>query len=121
MHLDGVISPFQPVMIGCRAMARYNPFRPGGMVTPGMFCGRFHEIRQTEHGHFQTKHSNPYHFVFEGERGVGKSSLFRLLDYVANGEIKTLDGEILRFVVVNIELRAAMNYDDIVDRIFVEL
>jgi hypothetical protein len=25
---------------------------------------------------FQTKHGNPNHFIIEGERGIGKSSLF---------------------------------------------
>ena len=62
-------------------MAKFNPYRPNSLVTPGMFAGRFDEIRRTEQALLQTKFGNPQHFLFEGERGIGKSSLFRLLDW----------------------------------------
>jgi hypothetical protein len=102
-------------------MSKFNPFRPGSLVTPGMFCGRFEEIRQTEQGLFQTKYGNPYHFVIEGERGIGKSSLFRLLDWVASGEVATMNNSALNFIVLNVELRDSFTYDDILRRILVEL
>jgi hypothetical protein len=56
-------------------MAKYNPFRPNSIVTTGMFCGRFDEMKAAEQSLFQTKHENPKHFLISGERGIGKSSL----------------------------------------------
>jgi Cdc6-like AAA superfamily ATPase len=102
-------------------MAKYNPFRPGSVISPGMFTGRADEIRSIEQSLFQTKNRNPHHFIIEGERGVGKSSLCLLLDYVAKGEIQFEGNRTLNFIVVNVALRDAMSYDDIVDAILAEL
>jgi hypothetical protein len=86
-----------------------------------MFAGRVEELRHTAQALFQTKNNNPQHFIFEGERGIGKSSLFRYLDWVARGDISTIDGQKLKFIVANVELREAMDHGDIVDRIMLEL
>jgi hypothetical protein len=102
-------------------MPKFNPFRPNSLVTPGMFCGRYQELRHTARALFQIKHGNPQHFLFEGERGIGKSSLFRYLDWVARGEIRTIDNEMLNFIVVNVELREMMGHGDVIDRILQEL
>jgi Cdc6-like AAA superfamily ATPase len=64
-------------------LVRYNPFRPGSIVSPGMFSGRYEELEGTEHALFQTKNGNPHHFLIEGERGIGKSSLLFSLQMVA--------------------------------------
>jgi hypothetical protein len=104
-----------------RFMPKFNPFRPNSLVTPGMFSGRIEELSHTEQALYQTKHGNPQHFLFEGERGIGKSSLFRYIDWVARGDIKTLDDEQLRFIVVNVELREMMGHGDVIDRIMLEL
>lgn len=68
-------------------MAKFNPFRPNGLVLPGIFSGRYEEIRRVEHALYQTKNSNPKHFPFAGERGIVKSSLFLLTDLVARGSM----------------------------------
>lgn len=102
------------------AMA-YNPFRPGSLVTPGMFSGRIPELRQIERGLFQTKNGNPNHFLIEGERGIGKSSMFLYLDWVARGEMEPIGTGRLNFIVASVELREAMEYDDIVNAILIEL
>jgi Cdc6-like AAA superfamily ATPase len=101
-------------------MVKYNPFRPGSVISPGMFTGRSEEIRSIEQSLLQTKNANPQHFLIEGERGIGKSSLCLYLDYVARGEINFEDKK-LNFIVVYVELREAMSYDDIVDEIIAEL
>ncbi len=102
-------------------MARYNPFRPGSVISPGMFTGRTEEMKAVEQALFQTKHGNPNHFIIEGERGIGKSSLFLLLDYIANGRIDFESGTKLNFIVANIELRESIDYDGIVNAIILEL
>ena len=101
-------------------MAKYNPFRPGSVISPGMFTGRGAEIRSIEQSLFQTKNANPQHFIIEGERGIGKSSLCLYLDYVARGEINFENDKKLNFIVANVQLREAMTYDDIVDEIIAE-
>ena len=102
-------------------MAKFNPFRPGSVISPGMFVGRYSEIDTVQQSLLQTKEGNPQHFIIEGERGIGKSSLCLLVDYLAKGDI-TYDGQHrLSFVVVNIELHDGMAYDDIIDTIISEL
>ena len=86
-----------------------------------MFVGRTEEIQVVEQSLLQTRDGNPQHFIIEGERGIGKSSLCLWVDYLAKGD-RTYDGvNRLTFVVVNIELHGAMAYDDIVDEIITEL
>ncbi|OPH84439.1 AAA family ATPase [Nitrobacter vulgaris] len=102
-------------------MPKLNPFRPGSVISPGMFVGRTEEIQVVEQSLLQTRDGNPQHFIIEGERGIGKSSLCLWVDYLAKGD-RTYDGvNRLTFVVVNIELHGAMAYDDIVDEILTEL
>jgi hypothetical protein len=102
-------------------MVKFNPFRPGSVVSPGMFVGRYNEISVIEQSLLQTRGGNPQHFIVEGERGIGKSSLCLWVDHMAKGDT-TYDGtNRLSFVVVSVELRDGMNYDDIVDSILVEL
>ena len=102
-------------------MVKLNPFRPGSVISPGMFAGRYEEIQVVEQALLQTRDGNPQHFIIEGERGIGKSSLCLWVDYLAKGDT-TYDGQNrLSFVVVNLELHGAMGYDDIVDAILAEL
>jgi hypothetical protein len=75
-------------------MTKYNPFRPGSVISPGMFTGRADEIRSIEQSLFQTKNGNPHHFIIEGERGVGKSSLCLLRPALtsAGAELRLANG-----------------------------
>jgi Cdc6-like AAA superfamily ATPase len=101
-------------------MPRYNPFRPNSIVTEGMFCGRWEELKATEQALFQTKHGNPRHFLVCGERGIGKSSLFLCIDFVARGNFPTLDGTSLNFIVLTVELVGSTTYEDVVSYIAAE-
>jgi hypothetical protein len=102
-------------------MVKFNPFRPGSVISPGMFVGRYEEINAIEHALLQTRNDNPQHFIIEGERGIGKSSLCLWVDYLAKGDL-TYDGKNrLSFVVVNVELHDGMTYDALVDSLLVEL
>jgi hypothetical protein len=55
---------------------KFNPFQPNKIVAPGMFAGRLPEINSIEQALFQAKNGNPQHFLLQGERGIGKLSLF---------------------------------------------
>lgn len=93
---------------------KFNPFRPTGIISPGIFHGRLDELQAIEHGLFQAKNGNPVHFLIQGERGIGKSSLFYVLKITADGSIKTLSGDSLNFLVVSIDLGGASSQIDIV-------
>lgn len=96
---------------------KFNPFRPGSIVTPAMFAGRGSEILCIEKYLFQTKNENPQHFMILGERGIGKSSLMLVADYLAKGvmnvEIDSLP-EKLKFLVINLELQQGTTPNDLI-------
>lgn len=94
---------------------RYNPFRPNGLVAPGMFSGRMEEIGSIEQSLLQTKNGNPQHFLIEGERGIGKSSLMliaRALAYPNEGK----EGE-FNFLVLEIELANSTTYLEMIRKV----
>jgi hypothetical protein len=100
---------------------KYNPFRPNGLISPGIFHGRMDEIRAVEHGLFQAKNGNPVHFIIQGERGIGKSSLFYVLSITADGQIETLSGDKLNFLVVSVDLGGSHSQLDIIRAVAREL
>lgn len=102
-------------------MPKFNPFRPNSIVTPGMFHGRIDEISCVAQSLFQTKHGNPQHFLIEGERGIGKSSLFFIVEKQASGQIPIEANIYVNFLVVNIELNTSHTYIDIIKTIAADL
>lgn len=95
---------------------KFNPFRPNSIVTPGMFQGRINEILKAQDCLFQTKHGNPQHFIIEGERGIGKSSLLFAIEAFAKGQLE-LRGQRFKFLVVSLELTSAMGHNDILRKL----
>src|ERR1700722_15606913 len=103
-------------------MPKFNPFRPNNIVHPGMFAGRYEELVALEKTLFQTKNGNATHFLIDGERGIGKSSLLLNLTWVAKGELPTLEDDLsFNFITVSISLDSAHSYSDIVRAIASEL
>jgi hypothetical protein len=96
---------------------KYNPFRPKSIVQPGMFSGRIDEIRAIEHSFVQTKNGNPQHFIVEGERGIGKSSLMLWAEWYARGDVKLENNESFNFFVVSGELHETNSLKDIIQLI----
>jgi hypothetical protein len=87
-----------------------------------MFAGRYDECVALEKALFQTKNGNPSHFIIDGERGIGKSSLLLNLFWVAKGVVPTFEeSQSFNFVVVSISLDATHTYSDIVCSIGSEL
>jgi Cdc6-like AAA superfamily ATPase len=78
-----------------------------------MLAGRLDEIQRLEHALFQPKHGNPAHFIIQGERGIGKSSLLFYLNAVAQGHITAPDSVPFKFLTVEIELEPANSDLDI--------
>lgn len=99
---------------------KFNPFRPGNPVSPGMFAGRHEEIEILERVLFQTKNGNPLHFLIRGERGIGKSSLLLFLKDLAQGQIISLHGKQYNFLTVNIALEPNAAYGEIIKRVGAE-
>jgi len=102
-------------------MPRYNPFKPGTIANPGMFSGRLEEILTLERILFQTKNSNPDHFLIHGERGIGKSSLLFYAQCIARGKFASLTCGSFKFLVVHVELSQSNNYLDIIRKVGAEL
>src|SRR5437867_4270099 len=98
-------------------MARFNPFRPGTLVGPGMISGRVQEIITLEKVLFQTRNRNSHHFLIHGERGIGKSSLMFYMEIVARGEITASDDTCFSFLTTCIELDPSNSYVDIIKKV----
>jgi len=99
----------------------FNPFRPGNIVTPGMFSGRVEQLQSLGKVLFQTKNENPQHFLLHGERGIGESSPLYYLQLVARGDLESLDSGWFKFLTVSIELEPSNTYADIIRKIGAEL
>ncbi len=87
-----------------------------------MFAGRYDEMIALEKALFQTRNGNPTHFLIDGERGIGKSSLLVNVEGVAKGTFEPLEDPLrLNFITVNVCLDAAHTYSDIIRGIGSEL
>ena len=87
-----------------------------------MFAGRYDELVALEKTLFQAKNGNPTHFLIDGERGIGKSSLLLNLTWVAKGELPTLEEDLsFNFITVSISLDSAHSYSDVAHAIASEL
>ncbi len=86
-----------------------------------MFIGRLDEIKTIERCLFQTKNGNPQHFLVQGERGIGKSSLFFLVSGFADGRIPPMNTISMNFLVLSVDLGNVASQLDIVRAIAREL
>ena len=102
-------------------MLKYNPFKPGSIIHPGMFAGRVDELNALERSLFQTINGNPDHFLIHGERGIGKSSLLLVVNSFARGDVKTLHDNTYNFMTINIELEPNDDYREILQKLAREL
>lgn len=94
-------------------MDKFNPFRPNHIVPPGIFSGRNEEVKIIRQALIQTKHGNPQHFLLQGERGIGKSSLLLLLNWLAKGELS----QEFNFLTLHLELESNTTYVDLIKKL----
>jgi predicted ATPase len=95
----------------------FNPFKPNSIVHPAMFVGRVDELRIIERCLFQTKNENPQHFLVQGERGIGKSSLLFYVNSIATGQMAGIFGGKFNFLTVQVDLGACSSQLDIVRKV----
>ena len=101
---------------------KYNPFRPGSIVTPGMFVGRLDESNTIQSSLFQTKNGNPQHFLIQGERGIGKSSLLLFINSISTGKFTSImDKDKMAFLTLSVDMGNVFDQQDIVKAIAREL
>lgn len=98
-------------------MPKYNPFRPNGITHSGMFVGRIDELSAIQRCLFQAKNGNPQHFLIQGERGIGKSSLLFYVDILVDGSIKMFGGGSFNFLSVPVDLGGCLTQADVVKKI----
>lgn len=91
---------------------KFNPFKPGSIVHPAMFVGREDEVTTIERCLFQSKHGNPQHFLVQGERGIGKSSLLLYVEALSSGA--NVGPFKLDFLTVSIDIGGCNTQLDIV-------
>lgn len=80
-----------------------NPFRPNSPTNPGMFVGRYDEIKRIEGALKQTKANQGHSFLLLGERGIGKTSLLNLVKFFCEGYIE-VDNQKLNFLVIETDI-----------------
>lgn len=102
-------------------MPRFNPFRPNSLVAPGMFAGRVRELLALEKVLSQTKRDNPLHFLIQGERGIGKSSLLLYVNWVASGKILSWEDQEYSFLTLGLSLEPTNSYTEILRRLASQL
>ncbi len=98
---------------------RFNPFVPHGIAYQGMFIGREEEISTIQQALFQTANDNPQHLLISGERGIGKTSLLNVSDFVARGDIR-IEAD-FNFLTVSSDLAGVNDQVGIVRQIAREL
>lgn len=79
-----------------------------------MFTGRLPEVEAIERCLYQAKNGSPQHFLIQGERGIGKSSLLYFIDITASGKIKFVDGKYMHFISVPVDLGGCNTQVDII-------
>lgn len=75
---------------------RVNPFNPNSIVTPPLFAGREAQVFQILKKLAQVREGMPASFVLQGDRGIGKTALAKLIMYDA--EQNKTDLQNLRFL-----------------------
>jgi DNA polymerase III delta prime subunit len=100
---------------------KFNPFQPNGIASPELFAGRSDMIRSIATCLFQAKNGNPQHFLLQGERGIGKSSLLAMTERFALGQTQVDGIDKLKFAVLRVDLGTAKRQLDVVRAIGREL
>jgi hypothetical protein len=103
-------------------MLKFNPYRPSSIVHPGMFAGRFQEMKIAERCLFQTKNGNPGNLIIKGERGIGKSSMMMNLQGTSIGNLTPLElDKKFNFICLSLVLEQTNTFEEIILRIGSEL
>lgn len=73
-------------------MEGYNPFNPNSVVAPSLFAGRTDQINDICRKLTQLRHNMSSGFFLYGERGIGKTALAKLINYIATANDEEVHG-----------------------------
>lgn len=90
---------------------RINPFNPNSIVTPALFAGRYKQVLQILKKLTQVREGMPASFVLQGDRGIGKTALAKLIMYAA--EVKDPSLQNLRFLTSYYSVEKGQTFDSV--------
>jgi hypothetical protein len=90
---------------------RINPFNPNSIVTPALFAGRYNQVFQILKKLAQVREGMPASFVLQGDRGIGKTALAKLVMYVA--EVKDPAFQNLKFLTSYYSVEKGQTFDSV--------
>ncbi len=99
---------------------KINPFRPNSPCKPGMFVGRYDQIKKIENCLLLTRANRAVSFLLTGERGIGKTSLLTLIKYFAEGEIE-VNKQKLNFLVIETDIDPRTTQSGLIKKIEIGL
>ena len=88
-----------------------NPFNPNSVVTPTLFAGRGSQVIQILKKLTQVREGMPVSFVFQGDRGIGKTALAKLTMYLAEENIPEFSN--LRFLTSYYSVEKGQTFDSV--------
>lgn len=90
---------------------RINPFNPNSIVTPALFAGRYGQVLQILKKLTQVREGMPASFVLQGDRGIGKTALAKLIMYAA--EVKDPAFQNLKFLTSYYSIEKGQTFDSV--------
>lgn len=90
---------------------RVNPFNPNSVVTPALFAGRYEQVLQILKKLTQVREGMPASFVLQGDRGIGKTALAKLIMYAA--EVKEPAFQNLKFLTSYYSVERGQTFDSV--------
>lgn len=88
-----------------------NPFNPNSVVTPALFAGRHEQVLQILKKLTQVRDGMPASFVLQGDRGIGKTALAKLIMYTAEAEDPILEN--LKFLTSYYAVEKGQSFESV--------
>lgn len=88
-----------------------NPFNPNSVVTPTLFAGRNDQVIQILKKLTQVREGMPASFVLQGDRGIGKTALAKLIMYTAEAQDPHLEN--LKFLTSYYAVEKGQSFESV--------
>lgn len=89
-----------------------NPFNPNSVVTPTLFAGRHEQVIQILKKLNQVREGMPASFVLQGDRGIGKTALAKLIMYAAEAKDPVLEN--LKFLTSYYVVEKGQSFESVI-------